>query len=340
MNKELEIKEFLPKLPIPVEYLVTHCPSYVVDCGYVFGVEKNGTCQQVDNTKKLDDRFSGLLKVSEISDTDFNWLYRYKHYCYNLQCENHGMNKPVYDENGQELLVHMLRAGKRALENQVSKNMEIDLIEANDMLVSDILLPLCEKYGLLSVQNSVLPISSESHDEKKLEESLNYGFNWIKAAVALSHLYLVYLCWKSLEWPEAVSAEEKALTNDGLKYSYMAGAPKDNYTLDDCRGAISWFSLGNTGTTTIQYDNSGKQRIVVRYKNVVQAAKGLLTTIIGMGERARERGTFVCCEKCGMPFIRYHGRKKFCSDCGTNTELVRDSRKRKKEALQNGQATE
>lgn len=350
---ETPMTDFFAHKPIPIEYFATHCPDYIVDGQFIFGVEKNGTYREAGEI--------------EGNPPLFSHEFRFKHYARYLKSEDYEMFD-VEKKSGQYVLEDMLKAGA-------------EIIKEKNLQRPDVLLPWCRKYGLLAIHDeSDLPCSEpprEHIDKKRLQNSLYFGFYWPQIADALVDLYIVFLCWKSLEFSGTVSEDEKLLLEEHLRIfncdqkpvsddyesqleldlgQYRCGR-RDNprtpreYELERrqrYRAKIMTSAIGHSVTQRMAYNDNEPPTLIQCYKNAIDAAHSVLITTIGMSDKERKGPSVVCKDpECGKTFIRVNGNREYCDNCSQQSSKQKrydrkqsELRRMRKEALQNGQATE
>jgi len=116
---------------------------------------------------------------------------------------------------------------------------------------------------------------------------------------------------------------------------YPEYSPHDRLAYDegDYYAVVEAFSQGWTPSIVLEFTDGFPVRMH-QYETVMDAATGCMLDIISMGLDGLEQRTMETCARCGAPFIKEHGRQRYCAKCGSNTVRVREHRARKAKEAQ------
>jgi hypothetical protein len=262
----------------------------------------------------------------------------------------------VIELNGKEMIADFMEVDLSFyVERSRSFSDEESIIKANEF--SNSCIALCNKYGMLTWQTNDIQTTPPAIEEIRTDRiqsefvrfismgatptqanniladrmcnSLLFAFEAKEIIRSLILLRFLFLFWVVTVWGDDRYAFQLANAFDAFHdFPLISNTPRP-YSHENCvRFAID-ISKEFTLKRVLDISNSNPT-IISQYANPLDAVIGSMIQLIGLGKKALDGKSIAECVRCGSTFIKRHGNKKLCYDCGSDLERSRASRERKK----------
>lgn len=363
MNKEPSFEQCLPSLTGSVRFHAYTFADYVVNNDHVFGLPKGQVLMHAD-TQNVHARFHELFP--EYENHEYLSKHKIRRIAYEKTVGRGDLMHSVPD--GVELVKDMLSAYALCKDNKRE-----ELIESALQLSRKYGLLTHQPASVDADSKELSDMLGDGGHWNVEQEHIWFSFSLTDFHSRLVRLRILYLCWRVLFWGVNTSAKRElnlllgkyyglyelcrppyilfgnqfvegqaptqhTLTDTGIGVKPSYSVAPFAYDESDYRKVIEQESNCWTPAIVLTFDADRPIR-VYSYDTVLAAATGCMLEIISRGKDGLLQRTMDSCSRCGTPFIKEHGRQRFCSECGSNTVRVREHRARRAKEVQDGEKT-
>lgn len=145
-------------------------------------------------------------------------------------------------------------------------------------------------------------------------------------------LYAAYVCFRCITWGEDIARY------DPIMATYIKTAFDCDNALDACWKYVDeMISSKEVEQFCIRRNNEQARelRVFIDCVDLYAALRTQILLHIYAGEKGKNGASLAFCSNCGKPYIKEHGSKKLCNDCGSNAGRSKARRDRIKEGASN-----